>query len=248
MKRHDVRATLAWMQAGTTRLLAAADTLTDPQLTEPSLLPDWKRVHVLAHLSRNADALGRLASWARTGVETPMYAGVEQRNAEIAATAGLAPADLRTDLRLTADRLDRALAALTPAQWSAPVRTAQGRTVPAAELPWMRVREVWLHAVDLDAGVGIDDLPADVVDLLLDDVTGTLTGRDGCPALQLLPHDRLRTWYLGAGPVSPPGSYFGPRFEDVTVSGTAAGVLAWLTGRSTGDGLTGPRPALPRWL
>ena len=36
------------------------------------------------------------------------------------------------------------------AAWSAEVKTAQGRTVPASETLWIRTREVWIYAVDLD--------------------------------------------------------------------------------------------------
>jgi hypothetical protein len=39
---------------------------------------------------------------------------------------------------------------------------------PAAEISWMRVREVWLHAVDLDVGAYMADLPAEVINALLD--------------------------------------------------------------------------------
>jgi maleylpyruvate isomerase len=35
---------------------------------------------------------------------------------------------------------------LTAARWEAGVRSALGRAIPAAELPWMRIREVWLDA------------------------------------------------------------------------------------------------------
>ena len=95
----------------------------------------------------------------------------------------------------------------------------------------MRIREVWLHAVDLNTDARMDDLPAEVVDLLLDDITTALSARDDCPALQLTPIDRDRTWPLGEPATA-------------TASGTAADLAGWLTGR-----ITAPhRPPLPRWL
>jgi maleylpyruvate isomerase len=78
---------------------------------------------------------------------------------------------VRRELGRTAGDLERALDALDDRSWRAEVRSALGRIIPAAEIPWMRVREVWLHAVDLDAGARLDDLPAEVIDTLLDDVT-----------------------------------------------------------------------------
>jgi hypothetical protein len=49
----------------------------------------------------------------------------------------------------TATALDDALAMLDVDDWTATVRSAQGREIPAAEIPWVRIREVWIHAVDL---------------------------------------------------------------------------------------------------
>ena len=42
------------------------------------------------------------------------------------------------------------MAALSDEQWQAPVLTAQGRTVPATEVPWRRAREVYVHGWTCD--------------------------------------------------------------------------------------------------
>lgn len=68
---------------GTAAFEAAVHRLTDPGFTSPSYLPGWSRAHVVAHVARNADALVNLLTWARTGVETPMYASGDQRAREI---------------------------------------------------------------------------------------------------------------------------------------------------------------------
>jgi len=70
-----------------------------------SLLPGWPRTTLLAHLTRNADALVNLLTWARTGVETPMYASSGARDAGIAQTAALPPDELRAEFRLSQARL-----------------------------------------------------------------------------------------------------------------------------------------------
>ena len=233
--RHDLAATLPWMRQGTAHLLACTGALTDEEMQAPSGLPGWRRAHVAGHVARNAEALARLAAWARTGVENPMYAGPEQRSAEIQASAGRPAAMLRSEIAATAAALDDALALLDDHTWTATIRSAQGRQIPAAEIPWMRIREVWIHAVDLRTGATFDDLPAGVVDLLLDDVTGVLSGRDGCPPAALRPSDRDRAWRLGPGPD-----------EQVTrIAAPAAHLAGWLTGRVT---LPGEVPVLPRWL
>lgn len=235
--RHDVRVTLPWMGAGTEFLVQSVDALPDDALRAPSALDGWSRAHVVAHVARNAEALIRLATWARTGVENPMYADAQQRNADIEASAQAPTETLRRELANTAADLDAALAALDDDSWHAEVRSAQGRMIPAVELPWMRVREVWLHAVDLSSGAGMHDLPPDVVDVLLDDVTTALSAKDGCPAAALTPDDRDRTWPLGSGD------------DVVEVRGPAAEVLGWLTGR--GGAVTavgGSLPEPPRWI
>jgi maleylpyruvate isomerase len=243
--RRDIAVTLPWMGAGTKLLTRAVDALPDDALRAPSALPGWSRAHVVAHVARNAEALTRLATWARTGIETPMYPSREHRAAEIESSAQ-APVDvLRAELTSTAAELDAAFAALDATTWQSEVRSALGRPIPAAEIPWMRVREVWLHAVDLDAGVSVADLAPDVVDSLLDDSTGTLSAAEGCPAAVLAPTDRDRTWTLGPAAGDP-----------VQVRGEAARVLGWLVGRTGSDGVEAVAadgsptavPAPPRWL
>ncbi|WP_098955807.1 maleylpyruvate isomerase family mycothiol-dependent enzyme [Pseudonocardia sp. N23] len=232
--RHDVAATLRWMRDGEARFGALLAAVPDAALAEPCALPGWTRAHLVGHMARNAEALTRLATWARTGVETPMYSGPDQRNDDIEASAGHPPARLRADVTATATALDVALGAVGAAgAWTAQVRSAQGRDIPAAEVPWMRNREVWLHAVDLDAGASVDDIPAGVVDLLIADVAGVLSGKDGCPSAVLAPTDRSGTWTLGPAAGAAP-----------TIDAPAAAIAGWLTGRSALDGT----PALPRWL
>ncbi|TCO50414.1 maleylpyruvate isomerase [Kribbella antiqua] len=156
---------LAWMADGTTLCAKAIG-----ELDEPSLLPSWTRKHVVAHLAANAEALGNLVHWAKTGEETPMYTSPEQRNADIEAGAQL-PADrVVAWFEESAQKLAQSIGDLTEAQWENQVRTAQGREVPATEIPWMRTREVMIHAVDLGTGVSFHDLPVEFLEELCLDI------------------------------------------------------------------------------
>jgi maleylpyruvate isomerase len=208
-------------------LLAGLDRLTDDELAEPSALPGWSRRHLLAHVASNAEALGRLVSWARTGVENRMYASLEQRAADI--SSGADRADLRAWVRDSAEALTRAFEELPDEAWDAKVVTAQGRTVPAREIPWMRRRETHIHAVDLRAGTTFVDLPPEFLVALLDDVTRWRAARPG-PALVLVTPETEHE-IPGEGP---------PTRVDLPLA-TAA---AWLTGRHTDPAL----PTLPGWL
>jgi maleylpyruvate isomerase len=173
-----------------------------------------------------------------------MYASPEQREADIQSGAVLPAARLRDWFTSSAAELDRALGGLGGEHWTRLVRTAQGRTVPAAEVPWMRTREVMVHAVDLGGGVRFDDLPTDfLVEVLHDAAAKRSRGADG-PALVLVSTDhadgasRSTAWSVaGVGAVT-------------HVRGPLAQLAAYLTGRAhtglTADGE--PLPDLPRWL
>jgi len=131
----------------------------------------------------NAEALRRLVHWARTGERTPMYASGEERDAEIEAGARLDPATLRAQVHASARALATDLDGLSESAWRAEVLTAQGRTVPATEIPWMRTREVAIHAVDLDAGVSFADLPDALNAALAADALDRRLGQGHGPAL-----------------------------------------------------------------
>ncbi|WP_203919483.1 maleylpyruvate isomerase family mycothiol-dependent enzyme [Rugosimonospora africana] len=225
------------MAGGTALLLAQVDALDDAALEEPCRLPAWGRRHLVAHLAHNATALGNLLRWAQTGVETPMYSSQTQRNDDIARSATDAPDALRRDLAGTAAALDAHVREVTPQQWGATVRTAQGRDIPAAEVPWMRAREVWLHALDLGTGVSVAQLPDDFSETLIDDVLGFFAKAAGAPVLRLAAKGSGREWTLGDP--APAAS----------IGGTPPALAAWLTGRSDGRDLDAAElPELPRWL
>ncbi|MQA12559.1 MAG: maleylpyruvate isomerase family mycothiol-dependent enzyme [Pseudonocardiaceae bacterium] len=227
---------LAWVRAGEKKLDAALDALPETAVHQPSALPDWTRGHVLSHLARNADALINLLTWARTGQRSPMYASPEQRNADIDAGAPRELAEQRTDVRASAERFLLAADELTEQQWLVTVQSAQGREIPAADIPWLRAREVWIHLVDLDAGIGADAWPDDFALALVHDVAGWMSGKlEAGTVLEPAGHPAVR---LGPDSAEPAG----------TVSGTANDLAAWLTGRSDGARLHGSLPTLPRWL
>jgi maleylpyruvate isomerase len=215
---------LEWMREGTAVFDAA---VADCDLDEPSALPGWTRRHVLSHVAYNARALTRLLHWARTGEETPMYASPEARDQEI--EDGAKDPALRELYAATRDELAESIK-ITEA-WDALVVTAQGRTVPASEIPWMRTREVWIHSVDLAVGVTFERFPDALVDALIDDVMELRRRRNQTPALVVAPGDRDRTWRS-------------PSSDDPdarTLTGSAAELAAVLTGRASG-------PDLGRWL
>lgn len=205
-------------------------------LGAPSRLPGWTRGHVVTHVTRNAEGLCRLLTWARTGIETPMYPSVQAREADIEAGAPRPQAEQLDDLHRTAAVFAAAAQELSTSQWDATVRTRHG-SVPASWIPWARVRELWLHLVDLDAGVEIDAMPEDIATMLVGDLADWMHTR--VPA-------RIELRSPGREPVA-----FGPEgAEPTVVSGPVQQLAGWLTGRSDGTRLTAPGglPELPPWI
>ncbi|MFJ8026799.1 maleylpyruvate isomerase family mycothiol-dependent enzyme [Streptomyces sp. NPDC096311] len=175
--------TLAWAVEGTDLCRKAVADLDEASYNAPSLLPGWTRKHVVAHVAANARALRNLMHWARTGEPTPMYNSPEQRLADIKSGAQLPAAWVTAWFEESAQLLAYAMSELTEEQWRAEVLTAQGRTVPASEVPWMRTREVMVHAVDLDTGIRFTDLPETFLTELRHDILGK-RGLDTVPAVQ----------------------------------------------------------------
>ena len=223
----DHQTTIAWAREGTEFLLNAVAALSDDELDAPSALPDWTRRHVCAHVARNAEALGRLLAWARTGVETPMYPSAEEREADIERTSQAPADDIRTDLALASTAFLSACDDFPSRAWTATVRT-MAREIPAAVVPWYRVREVWIHAADLGASVGFADFPAAVSAALVTELSTGLGTRSAADLL-LVGTDVGQEWTVGAG--------------TVRVEAPVAELAEWLTGRTTRA-----EADLPTWL
>jgi maleylpyruvate isomerase len=162
--------TRRWVDTGTKLVDDAIAGLSSEAVREPSGLPGWTRAHLVAHINANADALANLIRWAATGVETRMYASPEERDEGIE-KGGLLPAeDLLAWFACSVTTLNRGMDILGPQQWSAQVVTAQGRKVSATEIPWLRARELMVHAVDLAVGLNFGDLPVDFLQALVEDI------------------------------------------------------------------------------
>jgi maleylpyruvate isomerase len=226
----------------TAQLAAAVEGLDDVAMKRPSLLPGWTRAHVVSHLARNADGLVNLLLWARTGVEHPMYASRADRDADIEEGALRMASVLREGLSAASDRFEAAVAQVSEDAWDAQVSLSSGRQIAACTVPWLRWQEVSVHLVDLDAGIGFGDLPEGHEERLLEWVVDEFADRKDIPPVRLrvdLADGRQHDWELA-------GTMLGS--DSPGVGGPAPTVLAWLTGRGDGSGLTGDVPTLPAWI
>ncbi|WP_017594964.1 maleylpyruvate isomerase family mycothiol-dependent enzyme [Nocardiopsis potens] len=229
-------ATFRQVVRATDRARERIGALTDEDVRAPSLLPGWSRGHVLSHLARQAEGLGRLLEWARTGVENPQYPDRASRDAEIEAGAHRPAAELAADVAATAQELNRAFAELPAPAWSAEVRPFSGGPSTPERILVFRLRELAVHLVDLDVGTGFADLPGDECETLLGDLAAYYRRHPDTPAMLLRDDSGAEAARFGSG--------------GAEVTGSRADLLAWLTGRSPGTGLTAAPalPALPPWI
>jgi maleylpyruvate isomerase len=225
------------------RVVRTVDDFHGDDWSAPSLLPQWTRAHVVAHLALNAEAIaGALRSLVADDEDAdgpqPMYASDEVRDADIAALAEADHAEIRDRLMAGTTVLDDALAAVPDQAWETRIeRTPGGRAIRAGAFPGMRLRELEIHHVDLDAGYTRAEWTPEFAEHLLD----AMAKRVGSPALEVRPVDSARTWLLA----SEDAEYPVP-----VVSGPAADLGWWLTGRPAPGTLQcshGELPSIEGW-
>jgi maleylpyruvate isomerase len=217
--------------------------LSDDALAGPSLLPGWTRAQVVGHLIGNAQGLTRLVEWARTDVSTPQYADQQQKDATLAAAIGIGADELAHRLRTAVDAFVAAADSLTPQQQAAEVRlgvAAAGRAIRAGELPWRRLVEQEVHNVDLAGAYTPAHWSPELVERLLTESSERYLTRDDVPPMTLNALDR--DWTAASGDPS----------LRTTIAGPSPALLAWISGRSSGEGLhvdpPGALPNLPPWF
>ncbi|WP_051180107.1 maleylpyruvate isomerase family mycothiol-dependent enzyme [Nocardia concava] len=233
------------IEASTQRFLATVEAMTDEQLGGDSLVPPWTRGHVLAHVCRAGDSLVRLLTWARTGVETPQYASMEARAAEIEAGARRPVAEQLADVAASAERFAEAVRLLTPDAWQREVRPRTGELRTPETLVPMRLRELEIHHADLNAGYCFADIPEPAARWILDDIADAMIrSESGTPSLVLRATDsdfhRDLTGDRHAAAVE--------------IAGPQADLLGWLSGRIPAEetaltaGRATPVPPAPTWI
>ncbi|WP_207928728.1 maleylpyruvate isomerase family mycothiol-dependent enzyme [Actinomadura sp. 6K520] len=240
----DWREVIDELDAGVERIAGTLSKLDEQDLRGASALPGWTRGHVATHIARNADSLWNLLEWARTGVEILQYPSLAARNTALDEGAGRDRDELVEDVRATGARFAERARTLPEAAWNASVRAFGGWEHPAWYTLYRRWNEVEAHHVDLAAGYGPADWPepyvrwaltstlADIA-ALPDETRGELAG------LRITATDSGESADLGWTPGGP------------EASGSGRALLAWLSGRTDGSGVSmrpdGRLPVPPPW-
>jgi len=224
---------LALLAHETSLLMRTAAGLDDETIQVPSLCEGWTRAHVLSHIARNADALGNLVGWAVTGTPRAMYDSPEARDADIAAGSTRGFAEIFTDLEDSAARFATAATGLAGAPELVEVEMRRGRKVLGGRLPTLRLMEVVVHHVDLDAGFTFADADPGFVKRAVAISVERMKASGEAPSVTLI-GDEGDTWSIDDG--------------HQVVTGSNAALLLWLT-RGDGVGVSSETslPGLPSW-
>jgi maleylpyruvate isomerase len=239
--------TLTALRSSDAALLAAldAEVWAEHEVRAPSRLPGWTRGHVLTHLARNADAIGRTVAGALRGDIVPKYPeGPAGRAADIEAGAGRRYVDQRADLREAIGRLDAVFAELSTVDaWDRPTEDR-----PAGAYVLGRWREVEIHRVDIGGAYSARNWPPAFVAAALPELLAGLPARLGAEVAQVRFTDA--TAVVGGGVFDEVGGVGEGAANDPIVTGLGWAVLAWLLGRTDPDVLEalGSPPELGPWL
>lgn len=193
---------------GHQRLLAVLDEATEGDaegwMSAPSLLPDWTRRHVVAHLARNAESHVHLFAEAEAGREGEQYpGGAPARAAGIESYVSLGARELVARNRAAVYALEAAWARASARAWEGAGRNSAGVRMKTRDLPMLRWREVEVHTSDLDAGITFRDwnplyVRYDLPRMTMMQTSRTPMGMSKLPeaALRLGEAERL-AWLLG---------------------------------------------------
>jgi maleylpyruvate isomerase len=167
------------------------------------------------------------------GGPTTMYRSDEARDQDIEDLVTADVAELRerflAGTTLVSDAIDR----LPDEFWTETFeRTPGGRVIRFSAIPGMRLREVEIHHVDLDAGF----TPAGWSDAFSAHLVGAMVKRKPSEAsFRVLATDLAETWVVGEDPGE----------SGTTVSGPVGDLAWWLTGRTPAESLTSSTGELP---
>lgn len=223
MNQGQVEPALRRIATATQTLLRHTLGLDEADWRAPSRLPGWSRAHVATHVARNADALRRVIAATRVGDPQPLYPSEAEKFNDIERGAERSGLNLHVDLDTSAAELARLCERVE--DWMAPIRVLGGE-MPLSVVPLIRLQEVTLHLLDLDAGYHWAEIEPVPAGWLLEWMLLLLRDERRVPAVSIV-SDQGVTADLG------------PEGERVTATGTDAALWAWVTGRSDGEGVTG---------
>ncbi len=195
----QIKESLLLARRGTAYFSRQLAQLTAEDMSGPSMLAGWSRGHVVAHVGYNARYLARLLEDVRRG-GTEVKAANHDDAHHIDYGATLPDAALRNLYAHAAVHLNVEWRDLPADKWETSLEREGQRPLHVADTVWGRAFEVWVHAVDLNAGARFEDLPPQLLDRLfrtvLDDWDDRSDDANEKPQLLLQPTDRQDIYRL----------------------------------------------------
>lgn len=226
---------LDWARLGTAYFARLLNGLADSELDASVPIVGWTRRHVVAQVGYHARALALTVAGTGSGTSFLKADSGAVRASEIKSGSTLPAHALRALFRHSAVHLDVEWRDLDAGPWECTPRDlgilSSDVLVGVRDTPWLRARELWLRSLDLDVGGSLADAPPAFVDRLIANTVRAWP--DQHPPIEPRPTDRSC-------------KAASPRTDMIEVSGTAADLARWLTGRGARR-LThaSPLPAVP---
>ncbi len=215
----------------TDMFLATVESLSDDEMTLPSLCEGWTRADVIAHVASSGRALVKLIDWAASGEERTLYASSEARSQAISALAALPREELIGELRESARNFAEQAQRLG-GELAAPEVQVNGKTIPATSIVALRIAEVVVHHHDLNTAWTLEEADPDSLLNALEAAVRSLRAK-GAPGMTLVTEERDE-WVIGDG--------------GLRVVSDREGLLQWLArGDTEHIDVDGPVPTLPTW-
>lgn len=206
--------------------------MTAEQFRADSVLPDWTRAHVVAHICGFSHAIARQFEFALDGKLIAHYdGGAEGRDADIEALVTEDPVQVRAAMEKGLDRMTAAIGSMNGTDWDLPISYRSGTALDGLLAAW---RELVIHLADLDLGHDSGEWSEPFCDHLFE----FLATRVPEGTTLVLRSDAGEDVGVGAGP------------REVVVSGARQDVAAWLAGREPVGPLDfagGTAPELGPW-
>ncbi|MCQ9163386.1 maleylpyruvate isomerase family mycothiol-dependent enzyme [Arthrobacter sp. STN4] len=215
----------------TEMFMATVETLSDAEMTAPSLCAGWTRADVIAHITSNGHAIAKLIDWATSGEPQQLYASSEARAQEIAELAALPRVELLGRLRESAQFFAEQAKRLE-GELAVEEVDLHGKKIPATSIVALRIAEVVVHHHDLDTAWTIAEADPDSVLNAVEAAVRTMRAK-GAPGMTLTTEEG-EEWVVGDGALR--------------VSSDREGMLEWLARGAAGNlDADGPLPVLPAW-
>jgi len=154
---------LDWARRGTSYFARILNGLRDDEFDQPSLIPGLSRRYVITYIGYQARLFGETVGWARSHPKDRLPFVIRLDEEEIRDHLTLPVRALRYLFEHSAIHLDVEWRDCSDADWNACPSDHSGRIIELRKTPWLRAAAIWLHALDLNSGGRLKDMPAELL-------------------------------------------------------------------------------------